>query len=261
MPPPVQPKKSLGQHFLSDPNTARKIVEAVRAPADGHVVEIGPGTGALTGLLLERFETVTALEIDVRAVAYLRAQHPALDVRQADVLATDWAALADEKGGPLYVVGNLPYNITSPILFSLFEGRRCLHEAVLMMQLEVARRLVAAPRTKDYGILSVQTQLHARPELLFRVSRHVFRPKPEVTSAVIRLAFEAPPLPPEIDPDLLRAVVRAAFNQRRKTLRNSLGAWTRTRRIALPHGWDRRRAEELAPGEFVELARYLQDHL
>ena len=258
---PFSPKKSLGQHFLTDPNVARKIVGALQASPEEPVVEIGPGTGALTGLLQEAYSNLTAIEVDARAVAYLRAHHPGLDVWQADVLDVDWNVLAEEKGRPLYVISNLPYALTSPILFSLIDHRTSLCQAVLMMQHEVARRLVAGPRTKDYGILSVLTQLYARPALLFRVSRNVFYPKPEVTSAVIRLAFDKPTAPdPGVDPAFLRTVVRAAFNQRRKTLHNSLGRWTRTRAIELPHGWDRRRAEELPPDAFVELARYLQQH-
>ncbi len=260
--PPITPKKHLGQNFLTDPNTARKIIAALRAPEGEAVVEIGPGTGALTGLLLARYPAMTALEIDARAVAYLQAEHPGLDVRQADVLEVDWAALAAEKGGPLYVIGNLPYYITSPILFGLLDHRRHLREAVLMMQREVAQRLVAVPRTKEYGIPSVLTQLYARPELLFSVSRNVFFPKPDVTSAVIRLAFDGPPPPdPDVDSAFLRRVVRAAFNQRRKTLHNSLSQWTRTRGLDLPHGWGRKRAEELPPPAFVELARYLRSRI
>ena len=282
----LQPKKSLGQNFLRDPNTIRKIVAAVQAPRGGAVVEIGPGTGALTGALLERFPDLTAVEVDARAVAYLRQTHPALDVRQADVLEVDWAALAAEKGGPLYVVGNLPYYITSQILFSLVDARAAVREAVVMMQLEVAERLVAVPRTKAYGILSVQLQLFARPELLFRVSRNVFFPRPDVTSAVVRLVFEdheafedhevfedheafdqhrgfdeREEMQAGVDPSLLRAVVRTAFNQRRKTLHNSLSAWTRDRGIELPEAWASRRAEELDPPAFVALTRFLEERL
>ncbi|HMB93305.1 MAG TPA: 16S rRNA (adenine(1518)-N(6)/adenine(1519)-N(6))-dimethyltransferase RsmA [Rhodothermales bacterium] len=258
----LTPKKSLGQNFLNDPNTVRKIVGSLEAPADAHVVEIGPGTGALTGELLDRFASFTALEIDERAVAYLKQEYPSLDVRQMDVLEVDWGALAAEKGGPLHVIGNLPYYITSPILFGLLDNRQHISEAVVMMQLEVAQRLVAEPRTKDYGILSVQVQLHAQPDLLFRVSRNVFYPKPDVTSAVIRLAFDkVPPLPSDVDPDFLREVIRTAFNQRRKTLRNSLSVWTRSHDITLPHDWDRHRAEELPPPAFLELARYIQEHV
>ena len=268
----LKPKQSLGQNFLRDPNTVRKIVAALEAPAGVPVVEIGAGTGALTEVLLESHPSLTAIEVDGRAVALLEKRFPALDVRYQDVLEVDWAALAAERGGPLHVIGNLPYYITSPILFSLLDAQASLaaepgqadvrqavvREAVVMMQLEVAERLVAAPRTKAYGILSVLFQLYATPELLFRLSPNVFFPKPSVTSAVVRLMFHpAGLLPPGDEGERLRAIVRAAFNQRRKTLRNSLHRWTRESGLSLPKGWERRRAEELTPAEFVELTRHL----
>ncbi|MGI9174379.1 MAG: 16S rRNA (adenine(1518)-N(6)/adenine(1519)-N(6))-dimethyltransferase RsmA [Rhodothermales bacterium] len=273
----LKPKQSLGQNFLRDPNTIRRIVAALQAPEGAPVVEIGPGTGALTEVLLEVHPSLTAIEVDGRAVELLQEQFPSLDVRHQDVLEVDWMALAAERGGPLHVIGNLPYYITSPILFSLLDAQARLaseseradvreavvpenvvREAVVMMQLEVAERLVAVPRTKAYGILSVLFQLYATPELLFRLSPHVFFPKPSVTSAVVRLAFHAASsLPAGDEAERLRAVVRAAFNQRRKTLRNSLHRWTREGGLHLPEGWERRRAEELTPAEFVELTRHL----
>lgn len=256
---PLRPIQSLGQNFLQDPNIVRKIVEAVRAPADAHVVEIGPGEGALTASLADRYATFTAIEIDERAVGLLRERIPGLDVRHRDILEVDWGELAAEKGAPIYVVGNLPYNITSQILFGILEAGDVVAEAVLMMQREVAERLVAKPRTKAYGILSVQTQIFADPELLFTVSPNVFYPRPDVSSAVVRVTIK-----PEIraaDHAFVREVVRTAFNQRRKTLRNSLSPWTRERSIALPDGREKQRAEELSPEEFVELARYLEGRL
>ena len=257
---PLDPKKSLGQNFLNDPNTARKIVGALSASEGDPVVEIGPGTGALTGLLKERYPELTALEVDERAVEHLRAEHPGLDVRHQDVLEVDWTALAEEKGERLHVIGNLPYYITSPILFALLDARRYLQEVIMTVQLEVAQRLTAAPRTKAYGIPSVLTQVYARPELLFQVSPHVFYPKPRVTSAVVRLAFgEGKADPDGVDPEWLRAIVRAAFNQRRKMLRNSLRAWTKDQGVAFPHDWGRLRAEALSPDDFLELTRYLQE--
>ena len=257
------PKKSLGQHFLRDPNVARKIVAALQAPREAHVVEIGPGEGALTGLLRERFAAFTAVEIDSRAVAFLRDAHPGMDVRQMDVLEVDWRAFAREKGAPLFVVGNLPYNMTSPILFSLLDARDVVQEVVAMMQREVAERLVAVPRTKAYGILSVFCQALGRPERLFRVSPQVFYPRPAVTSAVVRLTFAGKEAAPEgVDMAFFRSVVRTAFNRRRKTLRNSLDRWTKGEAgIVLPEGLDARRPEELTPEEFVALARYLKDAL
>ena len=258
MPKTIRPKKSLGQNFLSDPNTARKIVASLGAPPDAAVVEIGPGTGALTGELLSRYEDLTAIEVDARSVELLRHKYPRLDVRHTDVLEVDWDALSAEKGRRLSVIGNLPYYITSQILFSLFEARHVLVEAVVMMQLEVAERLVAAPRTKAYGILSVFTQLYTEPSLLFRVSPHVFFPQPDVTSAVVRLVFgKGDEDLAGVDPDVLKQVVKATFNQRRKTLRNSLHFWTRDRNVELPDDLANKRAEELTPAAFVQLARYL----
>jgi 16S rRNA (adenine1518-N6/adenine1519-N6)-dimethyltransferase len=251
----VAPKKSLGQHFLRDPNTIRKIADALGAPPETPVVEIGPGTGALTAVLAERYARLTALEVDARAVAHLAETLPAVDVRQQDVLETDWPALAAEAGAPLWVIGNLPYYITSPILFGLLDARDHLRRAVIMMQKEVAERLVAVPRTKAYGILSVQTQLWSRPKLLFEVSRHVFFPKPDVTSAVVALDFDRPA--PDVDSEALRRVVRAAFNQRRKTLRNSLKAVAAESGREVPEEVAGLRAEALAPAEFVALTHAL----
>ncbi len=251
----VRPRKSLGQNFLVDRNVARKIVEVFGAPEESRVIEIGPGMGALTGLLAGRYQRFTAFDIDLRAVEHLRSEMPGVDVQHADVLAVDWADLDVDDGG-LHVIGNLPYNITSPILFSLIASARHIRRALLMMQLEVAQRVVARPRTKAYGILSVATQLYAEPTLLFQVSRNVFRPKPAVTSAVVRLDFgaRAPEMPYE---GILARTVRAAFNQRRKTLRNSLAAVAHECGSSVPDRWAALRAEELTPEEFVEMARYL----
>lgn len=271
---PVRPKKHLGQHFLIDPNVIGKIVEAVGAPTGAAVVEIGPGEGALTGALLARYPDLTAVEVDAEAVAHLHAAHPALDLRHQDVLDVDWAALAAERGGPLWVVGNLPYYLTSPILFGLldslprFSGARAqgpvpgpIRRAVVMMQREVAERIVAEPGTKAYGILSVQTQLFARPRLLFTVSRHVFRPKPEVESAVLGLDFPQEAVGSGgalgVDSAALRRVVRTAFGQRRKMLRGSLAALAGEVGRPLPEAVAERRPETLSPAEFVALTHAL----
>lgn len=255
---PFRPKQSLGQNFLNDPNVVRKIVDALRAPAEAHVVEVGAGTGALTEALAEQYERLTAIEIDERAMDVLRARFPELDVRQQDVRELDWAALAGEQGGPLYVISNMPYYLTSPLLFALLAVREHVREAVLTMQKEVAERIVASPGTKAYGILSVVMQLYAEPELLFDVSRNVFYPRPDVTSAVVRFTYRPPADDPhEVDPAWLRTIVRSAFNQRRKMLRNSLSTWTKDRGIELPNDWGRRRPESLAPEDFVALAEYL----
>jgi 16S rRNA (adenine1518-N6/adenine1519-N6)-dimethyltransferase len=246
----LRPRKRLGQNFLRDGNVARKIVAALSP--EGPVVEIGPGTGALTEWLLARDPGLTAIEVDGRAVELLRERWPDMDVREADVLNVDWAGLSAERGAPLNVIGNLPYYITTPILFSLLDAKRgSVGEAVVMMQREVARRIVASPGTKVYGILSVVLQKLTEPRLLFDVSRNVFHPRPDVTSSVVRFGFGAPEI--GVDSDLFRTVVRTAFNQRRKTLRNSLGRLTSD----VPAAFTGLRADALSPDDFVELTRQL----
>jgi 16S rRNA (adenine1518-N6/adenine1519-N6)-dimethyltransferase len=260
MPLPFRPKQSLGQNFLQDPNMAEKIVGALGAPPDAHVVEIGAGTGVLTERLAERHGTLTAIEIDERAVETLRERVPGVDVREEDVRETNWAALAEEKGGPLHVISNTPYYLTSPILFALLEQRQHLAEALLTMQREVADRIVAEPRTKAYGIPSVLLQLFAAPEKLFAVPPQVFSPQPDVTSAVVRLRFNTGEEPEDLHFDDVRRYVKAAFNQRRKMLRNSLSAWTKEQGVGFPNDWGRKRAEALTPDEFATLARHLNAH-
>jgi 16S rRNA (adenine1518-N6/adenine1519-N6)-dimethyltransferase len=254
---PFRPKQSLGQNFLQDPNMAEKIVRTLQAPADAHVVEVGAGTGELTGLLAEQYDRLTAIEIDERAVEVLRQKHPSLDVREMDVRAVDWAGLADDKGGPLYVISNTPYHLTTEILFALLEHREYVAEAVLTMQKAVAERLVAEPRTKDYGVLSVLLQLFSAPTLAFSVPPQVFSPQPDVSSAVVRVTFGDEEAPDGLGLNDVRPYVRAAFGQRRKMLRNSLSAWVKDQGVDLPHDWNRKRAEALSPENFAEVARHL----
>lgn len=215
----IRPKKSLGQHFLHDPRVIANIVASIPGSPETKVIEIGPGTGTLTAQLMKRFPRLTAVEIDSRAVDLLRENHPELDVIHADVLKVAWDNLF-EGGEPVHIVGNLPYYITSQILFAILEHRTRISGATLMMQKEVARRIVAAPANKEYGILSVQTQLMSTPEILFEVSSRAFYPPPNVTSAVLQLRFDKPEL--NCSDEGLKKVVRTAFQQRRKKLSNSL---------------------------------------
>jgi 16S rRNA (adenine1518-N6/adenine1519-N6)-dimethyltransferase len=256
---PFRPKQSLGQNFLQDPNMRDKIVRTLQAPPDASVVEVGAGTGELTGLLADRYDRLTAIEIDERAVEVLRKEHPTVDVREKDVQAVDWAVLADEMGGPLYVISNTPYHLTTEIIFALLEQRAHVAEAVLTMQDAVADRLVADPSTKSYGILSVLVQLFASPERCFTVPPQVFSPQPDVSSAVVRLTFGPDDGPEDLALDDVRPYVRAAFNQRRKMLRNSLSTWVKDQGLSLPHDWERKRAEALSAEEFATLARALNE--
>ena len=212
-------KKSLGQHFLRDGNMIRKIVDAIPAETEDKVIEIGPGSGALTEELVDRFSDLSVIEIDRRMVEYLGERFPGLDIIQEDVLKTDWNLLLN-RNKSVHVVGNLPYYITSQILFGLLSSRKKISTALLMMQKEVAERIVAVPRTKQYGILSVQCQLMSTPEILFDVPPQVFSPPPNVDSSVILLKMDQPDL--QCSDDHLKTVVRMAFNQRRKKLSNAL---------------------------------------
>ncbi len=246
-------KKSLGQHFLKDGNMISKIVDAIPASPDDTVIEIGPGAGALTKLLSERFKNLSVIEIDGRMVEFLEETFPGLEIIQKDVLKFNWSDVNTE-GGPLHIIGNLPYYITSQILFSLLEKREHLTSALLMMQKEVAERIVAEPRSKEYGILSVQTRLMSTPEILFDVPPQVFFPPPKVNSSVLKLTFNKPPLSC-LDKNL-KTVVRMAFNQRRKKLSNALKRLD----AELPSGeFDfNLRAEALSPEMYEKLTARLE---
>jgi len=246
-------KKSLGQHFLTDQVVVYQIIDAIVAGKEDRVIEIGPGTGALTKWLAQKFDNLHAIELDQRAVNVLKEEVSNITIHQQDVLKVVWQEMVDADKNNV-VIGNLPYYITTPILFDLLENRTLFSEAILMMQKEVAERLVADPSSKQYGILSVQTQLFCTPEILFEVSRHSFSPPPKVTSAVIKLKFDKPDL--SFADDTLKRIVRTAFNQRRKKLSNSLkpvlGDY-------LPEGYNfDDRAEHWSPETYAKLAEHLE---
>ncbi len=252
----MRPKKSLGQHFLTDANIIEKIAKAIPAKPGDRVIEIGPGTGALTEALVDRFEDLVLIELDQRAIEVLEQKFDDLEIHHENVLDVNWKELSTSKQ-KTHVVGNLPYYITSQILFSLLENRTLLANALLMMQKEVAERIVANIRTKDYGILSVQTQLMSSPEILFPVSRHCFKPQPNVESAVIRFSFDKGPL--ACSDENLKTVVRTAFNQRRKKLSNALKPIIS--KDKLPKGFDfDKRAEAWVPSEYEKLTALFENN-
>lgn len=249
----IKAKKSLGQHFLTDKNIVSKIIHSVSASDNARVIEIGPGTGAITGFLFERFEDFQAIEVDDRAIEVLNNQFSGIKIIKEDVLKVDWEALLKGKD-QTYVIGNLPYYITSPILFSLFEARSFISEAIVMMQKEVAERLVAGHSSKAYGILSVQTQLMSSAEILFHVSPRSFSPPPNVDSSVVRLVFNKPKM--GCSDEVLKKVVRTAFNQRRKKLSNALKPILGDHR---PNGFDLdQRAEHWQPDIYEKLSVYIE---
>lgn len=219
----IRPKKSLGQNFLRDGNVARKIVAAIAPGGRDVLLEIGPGEGALTAYLADSVEHLIVVDIDDRITTHITSLFGGkVEVLHQDILEVDLGRFSRQFGRKLRVAGNIPYNITSPILFHVLEYRDVVVDLTIMMQREVARRIVAGAGSKEYGILSVFSQLFADVELLFDVSPGAFYPEPKVTSSVVRLTMLPAPRFPVRDEKFFRGMVRGIFGKRRKTLRNSL---------------------------------------
>ncbi|MEC5394004.1 16S rRNA (adenine(1518)-N(6)/adenine(1519)-N(6))-dimethyltransferase RsmA [Bergeyella sp. RCAD1439] len=247
----VKAKKHLGQHFLTDENIARKIVEALSFENYRYVLEVGPGTGVLTKYLLEKKAELYLAEIDEESIAFLKANYASLTEERfvGDFLKTDFSPM---KGEPLAVIGNFPYNISSQILFKIIEHYHQIPEMVGMFQKEVAQRTAAVPKTKDYGILSVLIQAYYKVEYLFTVHENVFNPPPKVKSGVIRLKF-APKEGLQGLETLFKQIVKTGFNQRRKKLSNALKPLGVPEHLS-QHGFMNCRAEELSVEDFIQLA-------
>ena len=246
-------RKRFGQHFLTDVNIIQSIVDAIDPRSGETVVEIGPGLGAMTIPLLDRIKPLTVIELDRDLAAKLRTRN-GLEVIESDVLKVDFAALATEKGQRLRVVGNLPYNISSPILFHLLGYVEHVVDQHFMLQKEVVDRMAASPCCKDYGRLTVMLQWRYAIESVLDVPPTAFDPPPRVESAIVRMQPYAKP--PELDRKLFGEMVAVAFSQRRKLLRHSLGVWLTTRGFAGQFDLQRR-AEEVPVAEFVALAQLL----
>jgi dimethyladenosine transferase len=245
------PRKRFGQHFLADSAVLDAIVRAIDPQPGQALVEIGPGLGALTDPLVQRCERLTVIELDRDLARRLRAR-PELTVVEADVLKVDFRALAAQAGRKLRVVGNLPYNISSPIAFHLLAQVDVVEDQHFMLQKEVVDRMAAGPGDADYGRLSVMLQWRYDIESLFEVPPEAFDPPPRVDSAVVRMV--PLPEPPQLDAALLEELVQVAFSQRRKLLRHTLGRWLEARGFA--GDFDvQRRAEEVPVAEYVALAQ------
>ena len=248
------PRKRFGQHFLSDHAIIDAIVRAI-APVPGQaVVEIGPGLAALTQPLVERLGQLTVIELDRDLAARLRS-HGQLKVVESDVLKVDFAQLGQALGAPkMRVVGNLPYNISTPILFHLLQYVDGVQDQHFMLQKEVIDRMVAQPATADYGRVSVVLQWRYAMENVLFVPPQSFDPPPRVDSAVVRMVPLAQPAP--VDAALLQTVVQVAFSQRRKLLRHSLGRWLQEHSYS--GSFDlQRRAEEVPVADYVALVQQL----
>ena len=250
------PRKRFGQHFLSDKGIVAAIVDAIDPKPGQTMVEIGPGLAALTQPLVERLGQLTVIELDRDLAARLRA-HPQLKVIESDVLKVDFADLAraslpsQADGAKLRVVGNLPYNISTPILFHLLDFVDVIEDQHFMLQKEVIDRMVARPKTSDYGRLSVMLQWRYAMDNVLFVPPTSFDPPPRVDSAVVRMVPHADPV--AVDVKLLSELVQVAFSQRRKLMRHTLGQWLTDK--GFTGGFNtQRRAEEVPVAEYVALA-------
>lgn len=249
-------RKRFGQHFLHERGVIDRILAALHPNTDDRLVEIGPGEGALTEPLLTQVERLSVIEIDRDLIARWQtraAERDGLEVIAGDALQIDYAALAERRGGALRLVGNLPYNISSPLLFALLNSRAPITDMHFMLQKEVVDRMVASPGSREYGRLSVAIAARAEADLLFDVGPGAFRPPPKVMSSVVRLRPRTPDF--VIDDDrLFDRVVAAAFGQRRKTLRNALKPFLDAEAIEACDVDPRQRAEQIAAADFARLA-------
>lgn len=252
------PLKRFGQNYLQDKNTILKIISQFSPHADDFILEIGPGAGALTNELVNKCNNLYAVEIDKRVIDDLKNKFPTINLINKDILDLDFSSIAATK---IRVIGNIPYNITSPILFKLLENREKVSDALLMVQYEVAKRITGKRGTKDYGILSVILNHFTEAQLCFKISPNVFYPKPKVDSAIVQINFKKD-FHPEIEDDFFMKVVKASFGNRRKTLKNSLGnSIFKSINFNHLHFDLTRRAEELTSEEFIELSKLIKGKL
>lgn len=256
----IKPKKFLGQNFLQDKNIAHKIAFLASLSKNDFVVEIGPGKGILTTELLKFVSHLTAVEFDKDLIPELQNKFDSsINLIHNDFLNVDLDKLSKNK---LRLVGNIPYNITTPIIFHAIDYHPFIFDMTIMIQKEVAQRIVAKPNSKDYGILSVLLQYYTTPKILFNVPASCFYPKPKVTSSVINLDFKNRKYPVSSDDTLFRKVVRGTFNKRRKTLRNSLRSMGYEMDVLQNISIDlNRRAENLLINEFLILTEELKNKL
>jgi 16S rRNA (adenine1518-N6/adenine1519-N6)-dimethyltransferase len=252
----VRPLKKFGQNFLKDKNIIDKIIAEINPRPDDVLLEIGPGLGVLTEELVKVRPNLTAVEIDRRLADDLRLKFPSLQLIQQDILKFDYEAFSLANNGKIRIVGNIPYNISSQILFRALDQRSFVKDIVFMVQLEVAQRIAAAHNNKTYGILSVILQCVAETRLCFKVPPTVFYPRPEVESAIIHITMKEQP--EDFDFPVFKKVVKAAFGKRRKTLKNSLQSCLHLDGKFVNSPIDlSRRAEQLTIEEFKILTQYL----
>lgn len=250
-------RKRFGQHFLTDPHYITEIIHLIRPMADDHMIEIGPGRGALTGPLLKTLGTLQAIEIDRDMIAFLQQRYADnLVLHNVDVLKFDFSQLGEK----LRIVGNLPYNISTPLLFHLIPFRAQIIDMYFMLQYEVVARMVAQPSTSDYGRLSVMLQNHFVMEQRLIVPPEAFTPSPKVQSAIISLHPRIEPIIPSAQEDVFSRIVSAAFAQRRKTLRNTLRSFLTAEDFIQLQIDSSLRAENLSLEQFAAITGHVYEN-
>tara|TARA_R100000900_G_scaffold1439_2_gene3267 strand:- start:219582 stop:220376 length:795 start_codon:yes stop_codon:yes gene_type:complete len=256
-----RPRKRFGQNFLSDRNIVAKIIQALGAGPQDHVIEIGPGQGVLTGELLASAASVNAIEIDRDLVSMLQQKFAVMEsftIHESDVLKTDFNTLLSAQN-PVRIIGNLPYNISTPLLFHLLAYLHGIKDMLFMLQLEVVDRLVASPGTKNYGRLSIMLQYFCQIEKLFTVPPGAFSPPPKVHSAIVRLIPKTSDQLVLQNPVTLEKLVRQAFSHRRKTLRNNLKGLLSDEELSALNIDPGLRPENLSLEDYVRISTHLED--
>ncbi len=255
-----QPRRRYGQHFLHDKHVIRKIINAIEPRSGGPIIEIGPGRGALTRPLLAQTQRLHVVEIDRQLADRLKQDQQFADkltVHQADALAFDFTSLHKEK---IKIVGNLPYQISTPLLFHLLRQLAVIEEMVFMLQRELVERICAQPNCKDYGRLTVMLQSRCRAAKLFTIAPNAFTPPPKVDSALLRLIPDHPTAAEISHPVLFEEIVKSAFTHRRKTLRNALGKLVNASHFEQASIAPGARAENLSVQDFITLANTVHSH-
>lgn len=263
----IRPKKILGQHFIIDRNILNKIVQVAKIEKEDTVLEIGPGLGEMTIELSKKAKKVIAVEIDFNLIEILKrkfSEYSNIELIEGDILQLDFLSLIKNEANPLKVVANLPYQISTPLIFRFIEIRDYISELTLMVQKEVAQRIVSSPGSKDYGPLAIFVQMVSNPSIKFFIKKTIFFPPPKVESAVIQIVWRKEPLVKPEDEKWFKEVVKLVFNYRRKTLINAL----KNSKIPLPIDLDekmrkanlnpQRRPETMGIEEFVKLAKILK---
>ena len=249
----LRARKRFGQNFLVDSGIIQKIIGSLDIKQNDHVVEIGPGRGALTQPLCESRCDLTLIEIDRDLTAELSVRFPDTRLINQDVMKIDFNAF--EEKSPIRIIGNLPYNISTPLLFKLFDSGAHIHDMHFMLQREVVDRMTALPSTKAYGRLSVMAQLHCHTEKLFEVPPQAFSPRPKVQSAIIRLTPNNKAT--DVDKKLLESILIQAFSMRRKTIRNALRKFLTTDELESLHLNPQLRPENLTIDDYLACTRFV----